>query len=881
MDSLGATQHPSAVVFPTSRDSERPGRLFMGVFDRHGAYIDGSALDRRSGERGAPAAVSDYPNTDDADTEEAIYAGPLYFHFGHFLLESLARAWYAAEHPDIPIVWAGANTWHGKDFTQWQREILDILGIKNPIALVSRPTRFRKLHLPDIGYRYDDRFHPDHARFLARYEGPPQEPSHRLWLSRSLWAKDARDLNIDVTERRLRDEGWTILHPQRLSVRQQLDEISRASVIAGEEGSAFHSVILLAGVKNKKLRIFRRQGPEHRNLRTIAARRVIDQEFFTVKHEVILQSRGRYVVKTSGSASEILDALKVPVRPTLVRPSVVQPQLDILEALRAGLRAKRYLDTGEVGDAFHLTPIQDKVAVDEFFTFDPRQFEKAGAAYYELPFERYVDAGLWHAREDGQLDPSLKQFDIIRLSGRREEIFARFAIGQKLAGPTTVWFIDLGCEESRLRRAVMQVGEDFQIVPLNHHPGYLVHKSPSTTPAVTHEWPDRRIARHVGAVLLHRRLAAREGADRQTVRALFHPPSGRPLMPLRRSVGSRMDALLGTERTNRLRSAERALRNAAAERIAKPAPPEPTAPSAIQPEPVRAAKPSPSSHAAGVVGERAMAARGYIPSDAFTPHPRPTMTRYEFLAGLHAKLQPRTYLEVGVNKGRSLSLSRCRTIGVDPAFQIETELHCDLDLIKKSSDDFFNQQNPTAHLNGLPVDLGFIDGMHLSDYALRDFINLEPFTTPTSIVVFDDVLPRNPLEAARSRLTGAWAGDVYKVPEVIAGRHEGALVIFVNTEPTGTAVVLGLDPASTALAEAYDEELPYLQRHDPQSPPDSYMNRSVAVDPVVLLDSPGWRILVDARDDGDEHLVANALEELASVPRLGRDNRPQPSPHLI
>ena len=41
--------------------------------------------------------------------------------------------------------------------------------------------------------------------------------------------------------------------------------------------------------------------------------------------------------------------------------------------------------------------------------------------------------------------------------------------------------------------------------------------------------------------------------------------------------------------------------------------------------------------------------------------------RHEFLAQIHARLRPRNYLEIGVNDGRSLRLSRVPTIAIDPA----------------------------------------------------------------------------------------------------------------------------------------------------------------------------------------------------------------------
>ena len=42
------------------------------------------------------------------------------------------------------------------------------------------------------------------------------------------------------------------------------------------------------------------------------------------------------------------------------------------------------------------------------------------------------------------------------------------------------------------------------------------------------------------------------------------------------------------------------------------------------------------------------------------------MFRHELLKHLHALVQPRNYLEIGVRKGASLALSRARTIAIDP-----------------------------------------------------------------------------------------------------------------------------------------------------------------------------------------------------------------------
>src|SRR5215216_1667820 len=113
-----------------------------------------------------------------------------------------------------------------------------------------------------------------------------------------------------------------------------------------------------------------------------------------------------------------------------------------------------------------------------------------------------------------------------------------------------------------------------------------------------------------------------------------------------------------------------------------------------------------------------------------------------FLDQVHAKLRPETYLEIGVRNGTSLALSRARTVAIDPAYSITDEISCDLRLFRTSSDEYFNRAVPLAPTGGRPFDLAFIDGLHLFEFAFRDFVHAEQYSSPGGVIVFDDVLPR-------------------------------------------------------------------------------------------------------------------------------------------
>ncbi len=224
------------------------------------------------------------------------------------------------------------------------------------------------------------------------------------------------------------------------------------------------------------------------------------------------------------------------------------------------------------------------------------------------------------------------------------------------------------------------------------------------------------------------------------------------------------------------------------------------------------------------------------------------MLRHELLGHLHRLLKPRTYLEIGVSDGRSLTLSRAQTIAIDPAFQVTSEVQCDLHLVRATSDEFFARKRPLAHFSRPVIDLAFIDGMHLAEYALRDFMNVERFTTPASVIVFDDMLPRSVDEAARDRHTKMWTGDVYKVVDALRTHRPDLISFAVDTKPTGTAVVLVPDASSTGLDRAYDDLVEQMVVDDPQDVPAEVLERKGAVDPAALIDNPAWQQLVYLRD---------------------------------
>jgi hypothetical protein len=176
----------------------------------------------------------------------------------------------------------------------------------------------------------------------------------------------------------------------------------------------------------------------------------------------------------------------------------------------------------------------------------------------------------------------------------------------------------------------------------------------------------------------------------------------------------------------------------------------------------------------------------------------------EIIKKFIALRKPEKYVEIGVEKGSVLKLfdSSVRIVGVDPAPQVEN-IPENVILYEEPSDDFFAKYNLEVLLDGY-FDLAFIDGLHIFEQVLRDFINLEKFAAPNSICLIHDCLPLDQRTAERQRRTIFWSGDVWKIVPCLKQVRPDLSLFVIPTYPAGLCVVTGLNRNSQVLAEAYD-----------------------------------------------------------------------------
>jgi hypothetical protein len=240
---------------------------------------------------------------------------------------------------------------------------------------------------------------------------------------------------------------------------------------------------------------------------------------------------------------------------------------------------------------------------------------------------------------------------------------------------------------------------------------------------------------------------------------------------------------------------------------------------------------------------------------------------YDFLARVHQLLKPRFYTEIGVEYGNSLRLADCPALGIDPAPQLTAPLDPRHKLSLSTSDDFFMLTDAASQLQ--PIDLSYIDGMHQIEFVLKDFMHMELFCHAGSVVIVDDIYPAHALQGERIRQSRFWAGDVWKIIRLLTNSRPDLILLPLDTSPTGSLLVLGLDPNNRKLWDGFDVLMDWSINNWKETP-DEIVQRTKKFDPSDPLITRILTMIREGRETGTELLTLERIRRLVdgSLPRL-------------
>jgi len=222
-----------------------PSALTGGVFTSDGEFLEDSIVERglpRELERPVEYLSGTY-----------IWGGCLFGHFGHFILESLARLYAFRQCKNYPILFINEND----SVFHYQKTIFESLGIKNEIIRIKIPTSVENLVYSKPGFVLnplhiiDEQINALKYFYFQKNGGLNcDKNSKKIWLSRSNILTGAV-VNEFPIEKILKKIGYKIVHPENLSLQEQIRLISTSDVVAGFDGSQFYTLLFALDISSK------------------------------------------------------------------------------------------------------------------------------------------------------------------------------------------------------------------------------------------------------------------------------------------------------------------------------------------------------------------------------------------------------------------------------------------------------------------------------------------------------------------------------------------------------------------------------------------------------------------------------------------------------
>ena len=241
------SEYFNATVLPF----RNPDYTFLGgVVSSSGEFLQQSGLyeERKFG-------IYDYSEEDVIyDESTVLYIGYLLSIYGHLITDDIKKCWALLInkiHYDKIIYVA---EWQEDSPPKHVQELFSILGIDlSKCHCVTRVTRFKKILLPDNSFIHHDgkKYYTKEYSETIQYIKSQVSNSialsnfaNKIYFSRTALKQTwHRDIGEEQLEAVFKKDGYSIVHPERHSIKDQINMLCHCEYFAATEGSVAHNAI--------------------------------------------------------------------------------------------------------------------------------------------------------------------------------------------------------------------------------------------------------------------------------------------------------------------------------------------------------------------------------------------------------------------------------------------------------------------------------------------------------------------------------------------------------------------------------------------------------------------------------------------------------------
>lgn len=183
--------------------------------------------------------------------EEVVYMGPFLCHWGHFICDQISRLWYVLDKVEhCKIAYCGWN-WGNSQTSMWGNflEFMLLLGVKEEQLIdIQKPTQFRNVIVPELTFSRGDYYRKEYLdifkKICRKVKPDDYHQIDKVYFTRCQFsgAKD-RERGEEDLEKFFQYNGYTIIAPEKLSLKQQVFYYQYSKELAAVAGSITHSIL--------------------------------------------------------------------------------------------------------------------------------------------------------------------------------------------------------------------------------------------------------------------------------------------------------------------------------------------------------------------------------------------------------------------------------------------------------------------------------------------------------------------------------------------------------------------------------------------------------------------------------------------------------------
>lgn len=239
-DRLKVIHCKNGIIMPPVITDEYGTKACGGVCDEEGMYVQESAqyVSGVSVVGGGYLVEKEIPYID----EEVVYLGKFNAHWGHFLMDMLTRVWYICDNREHYIAYSMMNENICVKGTYW--ELFEILGMKREqLYMVKRPTRFRNIIIPEESFvwaQYATKEFIKTFDFIKDKVRLRRKTYDKVYFARTKEAECGGEADI---VKHFRQQGYKIVYPLKLSLREQIWYWKTCKCAVVSSGSMAHNIV--------------------------------------------------------------------------------------------------------------------------------------------------------------------------------------------------------------------------------------------------------------------------------------------------------------------------------------------------------------------------------------------------------------------------------------------------------------------------------------------------------------------------------------------------------------------------------------------------------------------------------------------------------------